>query len=174
MALGHGAGLQLFLTMLRCRGLPGAWSMRNSKANCNELTHHRISILCQSSHGEQAVIRVHYYIPSAFCVWKYRVRLYQFFRKTVIHSFEDVAAEARASATSDRVKKHETLVHAVKYAQIEPSWLKNCTSNESLPSASLSIISNTSSCTLSPAAYPAAQLFAAPLPCDPTKKFSGL
>ena len=48
------------------------------------------------------------------------------------------------------------------------------TSRESLPSASRSTISITSSYNLSPAAYPCAQLFPAPPPSCETKMFSGL
>lgn len=48
------------------------------------------------------------------------------------------------------------------------------TSRESLPSASRSIISMMSSQTTSPVWYPSPQLFAAPTPFFPTKKFSGL
>jgi hypothetical protein len=48
------------------------------------------------------------------------------------------------------------------------------TSRESLPSASRSIISITSSYNLSPEAYPFAQLFPAPPPSFDMKMFSGL
>jgi hypothetical protein len=53
-------------------------------------------------------------------------------------------------------------------------WIHLRTSSESLPSASLSTISITSSYNFSPDAYPCAQLFPAPPPSFDTNIFSGL
>ena len=53
-------------------------------------------------------------------------------------------------------------------------WHSTNPSNESDPSASRSIMSMISSVTASACAYPLAQLFPAPPPCEDTKKFSAL
>ena len=104
MVLEHGADPQLFLIKLRYLGRPrkGIQEAIMISKSQHE-TYHRIGILRQPSHGEEAVVWIDYDITTALSVREYGICLYELLRKAVIHPFEDVAAEARACATSNGV-----------------------------------------------------------------------
>lgn len=65
-------------------------------------TYHRVSVLCQSSHGKQTVVRV----DDDICRLHVRedgVCLDQLLREAVIHSFQEVTPQARSCTTGNRV-----------------------------------------------------------------------
>ena len=54
----------------------------------------RVSILSESAHCEEAVVRIHNHVVAALRIWENGVCLDEFFGKTVIHALEDVASKS--------------------------------------------------------------------------------
>ena len=135
----------------------------------------RIGMVRQPFKRQQRIIRLHDDV-ALLRIGKDRIRLNKLLGKLVVQPLEYERPKTRTRAAGDRVHEHESLQRGVRRSpnMDEARRRGGRTSSESLPSASRSTISITSSYSLSPDAYPCAQLFPAPPPSFDTNIFSGL
>ena len=135
----------------------------------------RIGMVRQSFKREEGVVRL-YDDVTLLCVGKDRICLNELLRELVVQPLEHKRAKTRARSAGDGVHEHKPLETKERVVRNRHEERIGCmrTSSESLPSASLSIISITSSYNFSPDAYPCAQLFPAPPPSFDMNIFSGL
>jgi hypothetical protein len=80
-------------------------------------THHRVCVLRQPTHAQQAVVWLHDNV-ALLRVGEDAVRLYELLREPVVQSLEHEGPQARARAAGNRVQQHEALerVGAIRLA----------------------------------------------------------
>jgi hypothetical protein len=71
-------------------------------------THHRVGVLRQAAHAQQAVVWLHDDV-ALLRVGEHAVRLYELLGEPVVESLEHEGAQTRAGTTSNRVQQHEAL-----------------------------------------------------------------
>lgn len=71
--------------------------------------YHRVGVLAQSAHGQQAVVRLHDDVAGVLRVREDRVRLDQLLGEAVVEALEQEGSQTGTGTTGDGVQQHEAL-----------------------------------------------------------------